>query len=114
MKQARNRAHREMLAGASLSAVADATLVVVNPTHLATALKYDEHANRVPRVIAQGAGELARKVIAAAYRYGVPVVRDVAMARELAKLEVDQEIPEALYEAVAMVLREVLPEGKAR
>lgn len=108
LKAARQRAHREALAGSMLNAIRDATVVIVNPTHLATALRYDESEDAAPKVVSQGAGELALKIIQAAHAYGVPVVRDVPVARALAELELGDEIPEALYEAVAEVLHEIL------
>jgi FlhB-like protein len=93
---------------AQLGAVEKARVVIVNPTHFATALSYDESDEGAPRVVAQGQGEVARRIIEAARARGVPVVRDVPIARALAELEVGEEIPEALYEAVAEILREVL------
>jgi len=114
LKAARQRAHREALAGTMLNAVKDATVVIVNPTHLATALRYDESEDGAPKVVSQGAGDLARKIIEAAHAYGVPVVRDVPVARALAELELGDEIPEVLYEAVAEVLHEVLGSSRAR
>jgi flagellar biosynthesis protein FlhB len=107
IKAARRRAHQEALEGAALLAVKDATVVIVNPTHFATALAYREEHEEAPRVVSQGRGELARKIIDAARAYGVPVVRDVPVARALAELEVGDEIPEVLYEAVAEILREI-------
>ncbi len=114
IKQARERAHQEMLRGATVAAVKNATVVIVNPTHLATALRYSEDgdddnddADAAPRVIAQGEGDLAKRMIEAANAYGVPVVRDVPVARALSELEIGDEIPEALYEAVAEILRDV-------
>ncbi len=109
IKQARKQAHQEMLRGATISSVKDATVVIVNPTHLATALHYVEsdEEDAAPRVVAQGEGDLARQMIDAARAYGIPVVRDVPVARALSELEVGDEIPEALYEAVAEILREV-------
>lgn len=104
----RRRAHQEALAGSLLNAVKDATVVIVNPTHLATALHYtSEDAEGAPRVVAQGQGDFARRIMEAARAYGVPCVRDVPVARALAELEVGDEIPEALYEAVAEILREL-------
>jgi type III secretion protein U len=105
LKSARKRAHHEMLVSASVHAVKEASVVIVNPTHLATALRYDEREAEAPRVLAHGDGDLARRMIEAAHAYGVPVVRDVPLARALADLEEGQEIPEILYEAVAEVLR---------
>lgn len=107
LKAARQRAHQEVLTGATLAAVRQATVVVVNPTHLASALRYDEAEDDAPRVLAQGRGELARRIIDEARAHGVPVVRDVPVAHALADLAEGERIPEALYEAVATILREL-------
>ena len=61
-----------------------------------------------PTVIAHGEGDLARRLIEAAHAYNVPVVRDVPVAHALRELQLGEQIPEALYEAVAEVLRELL------
>jgi flagellar biosynthesis protein FlhB len=108
VKAARKRAHHEALAGSMIAAVKDATVLIVNPTHLATALRYEENADDAPTVIAHGEGDLARRLIEAAHAYNVPVVRDVPVAHALRELQLGEQIPEALYEAVAEVLRELL------
>jgi flagellar biosynthetic protein FlhB len=105
MKAARERARHELLAQATVARVKDASVVVVNPTHLASALKYAEDEDGAPVVVASGEGELAERIIRAAHDYGVPIVRDVPLAHALRELEVGDEIPEALYEAVAEILR---------
>lgn len=105
LKAARRRAHQELLTSASLHAVRNASVLIVNPTHLASALRYDEAEDDAPRILAQGDGDLARRMIEAAHAYGVPVVQDIPLARALAELETGSEIPEALYEAVAEILR---------
>ena len=115
IKAARKRAHHEMLHQAAISAVRDASVLIINPTHLASALRYtEEDDDSAPRVLAQGAGELADRMIDAARAYGVPIVRDVPVARALHELEVGDEIPEALYEAVAEILREVWEQAVGR
>lgn len=108
LKARRRRAHQEALTGSILNAVKEATVVVVNPTHLANALRYVDGEDAAPRVVASGQGELARRIVEAARAYGIPCIQDVPVARALAELEVGDEIPEALYEAVAEILREVL------
>jgi FlhB-like protein len=105
MKAARERARREMMAQATTHNVKNASVVVVNPTHVACALKYKEEEDSAPVVVASGEGELAERIIRAARDYGIPIVRDVPLAQALKELEVGDAIPEALYEAVAEILR---------
>lgn len=112
IKQERRRAHQRMLDGATLHAVKNATVVVINPTHYATALFYDEQESDAPRIVASGRDQLARQIIDAARAYGVPVVRDVPVAQALHQLEVGDEIPEVLYEAVAEILRQAMLEAQ--
>ncbi len=110
-KAARERAHHEVLASATIANVRNASVVVVNPTHIACALRYDEAGgDEAPVVVASGQGDLAKRIVEAANQYGVPVLRDVPLARALSPLEVGDEIPEALYEAVAEILREAWEE----
>jgi flagellar biosynthesis protein FlhB len=105
-KQHRQRLHREIVAHATLEDVRRADVVVVNPTHLAVALSYDEEGERnAPEVLAKGQDDLARRMIEVADQEGIPVMQDVPLARALHELEVGEEIPEVLYEAVALVLR---------
>jgi flagellar biosynthesis protein FlhB len=108
VKAARRRAHQEALAGSMIAAVKDATVLIVNPTHLATALRYQADEDEAPTVLAHGEGDLAKRLIEAAHAYNVPVVRDVPVAHALRELALGEQIPEALYEAVAEVLRELL------
>jgi type III secretion protein U len=108
LKAARARAHQEVLAQATLANVREASVVVINPTHLACALRYDaEGGDDAPVIVASGEGDLAARIVDAAREAGVPVVRDVPLARALLELEVGDAIPEALYQVVAEILREV-------
>jgi flagellar biosynthesis protein FlhB len=112
IKAARRRAHEQLLMSATVAAVRDATVLVVNPTHLAMALRYVEGQDEAPKLIGHGRGELAHRMIEAARTYGVPVVRDIPLARALSELETGDEIPEALYEAVAEILREIYSDSE--
>lgn len=87
-----------------MAAVPDADVVMVNPTHVAVALKY-EAGRGAPRVVAKGANHVAARIRALAEEHRVPMVQDVPLARTLfATCDVGQEIPEDLYKAVATVL----------
>jgi flagellar biosynthesis protein FlhB len=111
LKQERKRAHQEMLDNASVLALRNASVLIVNPTHLATALRYDADGEGAPAVVAQGEGAFAQRLITAARAYGVSVVRDIPVARALRELRVGDEIPEELYEAVAEILKELWEHG---
>jgi flagellar biosynthesis protein len=69
---------------------------------LAVALKYQKP--RAPRVVASGRGAVGEAIIAKAKEAGVPIQQNPALAEALAGIELDSEIPEALYKAVAQVL----------
>jgi len=106
VKAARERAHHDVMTAVVLAKVREASVVVVNPTHLACALRYDEQGgDAAPVVVASGRGDLAAQIVRAAEAYGIPVLRDVPLARALIELEAGDAIPEALYEAVAEILR---------
>ncbi len=88
--------------------VPKADVVLVNPTHVAIALVYDPSVG-APRVVAKGAGAVAAKIRAKAQGAGVPLVRDVPLARALhGGCKVGQEIPVELFAAVAQVLAFVI------
>ncbi|MFW6146918.1 MAG: flagellar biosynthesis protein FlhB [Thermodesulfobacteriota bacterium] len=96
---------REMAKKRMMQAVPKADVVIVNPTRLAVALQYESTRMSAPRVIAKGAGELARRIKKVAESHGVPIVENRELAQRLYSLvAVDQEIPPVLYEAVAEVL----------
>ncbi len=88
--------------------VPQADVVLVNPTHIAVALVYNPTAC-APKVVAKGAGAVAAKIRAKAEESGVPLVRDVPLARALhGGCKVGQEIPVELFSAVAQVLAFVI------
>ena len=96
---------REMADGASVAAVPKADFVVMNPTHYAVALKYDEKTMNAPQVIARGTDLIAMKIRDVAKEHSVPVLQSPMLARALyAHAELDQAIPAQLYAAVAQVL----------
>lgn len=93
--------------------VGTADVLLVNPTHVAVALRYDPEKG-APRVVARGAGAIAAKIRERAAEERVPLVRDVTLARAIYRhCEVGQEIPRELWAAVAQVLAFVLSRRNA-
>ena len=105
VKSQRRARQRQLAQRQSIRAVPKADLVVMNPTHYAVALRYDEATMAAPRVIAKGTDLLAMKIRDVAKANAVPVLQSPMLARALyAHAEIDQEIPGALFTAVAQVL----------
>lgn len=96
---------RELAQSNSISAVPRADFVVMNPTHFAVAVRYDEASMRAPQVISRGADLLALKIRDIARSNAIPVLQSPMLARALyAHAELGQDIPGSLYTAVAQVL----------
>ena len=96
---------REISQGASVGAVPKADFVLMNPTHFAVAIKYDEKTMHAPQVVSKGADLLAFKIRDLAKSHSIPVIQSPMLARALyAHAEIDQDIPASLYTAVAQVL----------
>ncbi len=88
-----------------MQALPQADVVVTNPTHLAVAIKYDPLSMGAPQVVAKGAGTVADRIRELAGSYGIPLVENKALARNLYKtVEPGREIPSELYRAVAELL----------
>lgn len=105
MKHKMRAKARELVKRRMLAAVPKADLVVMNPTHYAVAIAYDEGKMGAPRVVAKGLDLLAFKIRDIAKDNKVPVLQAPALARALyAHAELDREIPGALFGAVAQVL----------
>jgi flagellar biosynthetic protein FlhB len=105
MKGQIRKRQRELSQKGSINAVPKADFVVMNPTHFAVAIKYDEKTMSAPRVISKGADLLAMKIRDVAKHHSIPVLQSPMLARALyANAEIDQDIPSTLYTAVAQVL----------
>jgi flagellar biosynthetic protein FlhB len=105
MKGHRRNKAREIAQRGSIKAVPKADFILMNPTHYAVAVKYDEKTMSAPRVISKGADLLAMKIRDIAKANEVPVLQSPVLARALyAHAELDQDIPASLYTAVAQVL----------
>jgi flagellar biosynthesis protein len=71
---------------------------------LATVLKYDAEKDRAPRLTAKGRGVVAEKIIELALKHDIPIRKDPALVQILSKLDIDETIPQELYQVVAEVL----------
>ena len=110
-KQIRHeRARRRMM-----QAVPGATVVIMNPTHYAVALKYEQGESAAPTCVAKGIDSLALKIRSVAEEAGVPVIEDAPLARALyAAVDIDEMIPAAHYEAVAKIIGFILNAAAGR
>lgn len=98
-----------------IQAVPSATVVVMNPTHYAVALKYVQGEDAAPLCVAKGVDALALNIRRIAEENGVAVIEDPPLARALyAAMDVDDSIPREHYEAVAKVIGFVLNAGRSR
>jgi flagellar biosynthesis protein FlhB len=108
VKAQRRATQMAMSRGRMMSEVADADVLLVNPTHVAVALKYDPEKG-APRVVAKGSGEVAARLRAMAEEKRVPMVQDIPLARALhGSCDIGQEVPAQLFTAVARVLAFVM------
>jgi flagellar biosynthetic protein FlhB len=99
------RIQYETAARRMLQEVPKATVVLVNPTHVAVALRYEAKTMDAPVMVAKGADELAERIREIARAYGVPIVSRPELARSIyATVKPGQPVPENLYVAVAEVL----------
>ncbi len=100
---------REMSMKRMMQAVPDATVVITNPTHLAIAIKYEKDSGKAPMVVAKGSDHMALKIKEIAIDNKVPVIENKPLARLMySQVELDEEIPYDMYQAVAEILVLVL------
>lgn len=96
---------RQMARNRMMQAVPNADVIIRNPTHFAVALRYDLEKDRAPVVLAKGQDELALRIVKVGEENGVAVIENVPLARGLfAATDLDREIPEQYYAAVAEIL----------
>jgi type III secretion YscU/HrpY family protein len=104
VKHQRKHLFQEMMNEDVHAKVPKADAVVVNPTHMAIAIQYDEKTMMAPKVTVKGQHQKAERIIEIAKKHRVPVMRNIELAHKLYEVEVGEDIPEDLYEAVAEVL----------
>lgn len=105
VRQERRQLHQEWSQRNAMDGARGALALVVNPTHIAVAIDYDPDEEPIPSVGAKGRDEIARAMREAAENAGVPVLRNVALARELFdRVELYDTIPADMFDAVAQVV----------
>ncbi|WP_420566446.1 flagellar biosynthesis protein FlhB [Thalassobaculum sp.] len=101
LRQIRHERARQRM----MAAVPQADVVVTNPTHFAVALKYDTAVMAAPTVVAKGVDNVAFRIREVAEANGVPIVENPPLARALfGGVDLDQQIPEEHYQAVAQII----------
>jgi flagellar biosynthetic protein FlhB len=96
---------KQMARKRMMQAVPQADVVITNPTSLAIALQYNSAVMSAPKLLAKGSGEIAKRIMELAEKHGIPIIENKELARSLYSLvEIGQEIPPILYQAVAEVL----------
>lgn len=113
-KSKRKSLHKQLASGGAARGVQKATAVVVNPTHIAVALRYDESECDAPYIVAKGREEDALKLRKSAEQLMIPVIRDIPLARSLVHYDVGEEVPEELYQAAAAVLKVAMEESEKK
>lgn len=105
MKGRRRKRHRELAKGRAALEVPRADALVVNPTHIAVAIRYRAGESPAPRVTAKGKGQLAEYMRDLARENGIPIVENIALARLLYKrVKIGRSVPAETYKAIAAIL----------
>lgn len=105
IKQKQRQKMQEVSQRRMMKSVPEADVVITNPTHIAVALKYDSEESTAPIVVAKGEDYVANKIKEVAKENGVMITENKPLARALyATVDIGQEIPPELYEAVAEIL----------
>jgi flagellar biosynthesis protein FlhB len=114
IKSKRKQIHREIIAQGMSSAVKKSSVIVANPTHVAVAIKYERGEDKAPIIVAKGAELMAAKMREIATESNVPIMQNIPLARALFELEIEDEIPEDLFETVAVVLKWVYEQQETK
>jgi len=107
IKGRRKQLHQEMVMHSLRESVRKANFVVVNPEHIAVAIRYNDNEDSAPLVVAKGLNKIAIEVIRIARENHIPVFRNIPLAHALFRTPEGEEIPEELYNAVAEILIQI-------
>lgn len=103
LKSERKALYEDMMEEA-MNSFDNASVLIINPEHLAVALYYNENYDEAPKVIAKGQGEKALRLKKLAEKLNIPVMRNVSLAQDLQWLEINEQIPEHLFQTVAEII----------
>jgi flagellar biosynthesis protein FlhB len=103
-KHKRKELAHELVFNNMMKKARKATAVVVNPIHMAAAIQYERGKSAAPVVVAKGRNLIAEQLKQIAKEEGIPIIRNISLAHALNKIELDEQVPEQLYTAVAEVL----------
>lgn len=104
-KAQRKSLHRQLASGGPARGLQKATAMVVNPTHIAVAIRYSPEECDAPYLVAKGQEADAFALRTEARRLGLPIIKDIPLARSLIHFDVGEQVPEELYRAAAAVLK---------
>jgi flagellar biosynthetic protein FlhB len=107
IKGRRRQLHQEIAMHSLREAVRKASFVVINPEHIAVAVKYNENEDNAPCVVSKGYNKIALEIIRIARENHIPVMRNIPLAHALFRTNEGEEIPEELYNAVAEILIQI-------
>jgi flagellar biosynthesis protein FlhB len=106
---------RQMARRRMMQEVPKADVVITNPTHYAVALKYDAINMPAPKLVAKGVDAIALKIKEIAIEHDIPIVEDKALAQLIYKtVDVNEDIPQDMYQAVAQILAYIYKVKKKR
>lgn len=114
IKGERRRLAQEMVMNAPEVGMSRANMLVVNPTHYAVAVRYQQGETPLPIIVARGVDEEAARLRRLAFEHGVPIVANPPVARALHVVPLGQPVPDELLEVVAAILRWVESVGAQR
>jgi len=105
IKAQRRQLAQQLAQQNATNAARNANVLVVNPTHIAIAIDYDRETCPVPTIAAKGEDHVARAMRRAAEEAGVPIVRNIPLARDLlARAEIGEIVPSELFDIIAEVI----------
>ncbi len=109
IRSMRKQRQRQLSMNRMMTEVSKATVIVTNPTHLAVALRYNDKIDEIPILVGKGADFVAGKIREVAREFEIPIIENKPLAQVLYKqVEIGEEVPPSLYQAVAEILAVVM------